>query len=169
MVRRYAGSIAAGALVTAALIYWMQLMIASGQFRAGTNPHPIIFVPQRIELPPPKRTEPRRPPPPQQTLSAEDLVRLTRILISPPTLTAIRLPPSIPDTPPGPPRPPVQLDGRQGNWISDSEYLLLSHLSPPYPQSAIQRNMEGHVVVRFTISAEGAVREPRIVESTALL
>ena len=37
-------------------------------------------------------------------------------------------------------------------------------MAPIYPQRAIDRGIEGYVIVEFTVTKTGAVRDPRVVE-----
>ena len=53
-----------------------------------------------------------------------------------------------------------------GFGISDSELMPIYKLAPVYPRSAAQRGLEGWVMVRFTVTAIGAVRDVEVVESS---
>lgn len=44
-------------------------------------------------------------------------------------------------------------------------YMPLETLIPVYPRNALQREIEGEVIVRFTISADGRVQEPQILHA----
>ena len=46
------------------------------------------------------------------------------------------------------------------------EYEPLVKVAPVYPESALADGLEGHVVVDYTISAEGAVEDARVAESS---
>ncbi len=45
------------------------------------------------------------------------------------------------------------------------EYLAASFVTPEYPEFAREQEIEGHVVVRFTITESGAVRDAVVVEA----
>ena len=53
-----------------------------------------------------------------------------------------------------------------GFGISDSELMPIYKIAPVYPRSAAQRGLEGWVMVRFTVTAIGAVRDVEVVESS---
>jgi protein TonB len=60
----------------------------------------------------------------------------------------------------------VRVDGRQGPWISDAGHSLLARIEPNYPHRALVRELEGSVIVEFTITRHGTVTDIRVVEST---
>lgn len=47
----------------------------------------------------------------------------------------------------------------------DGSYLPIVKVSPSYPQRALRRGIEGYVVVEFTVTANGSVKDPRVVEA----
>jgi len=47
---------------------------------------------------------------------------------------------------------------------ADGDYLPIVKVAPVYPQRAIERGIEGYVIVEFTVTKTGAVRDPRVVE-----
>jgi len=47
---------------------------------------------------------------------------------------------------------------------ADGDYLPIVKVAPVYPQRAIERGIEGYVIVEFTVTKTGAVRNPRVVE-----
>ena len=48
---------------------------------------------------------------------------------------------------------------------SDTDVLPLVRIPPDYPPRAVERGIEGWVIVRFTITATGAVKDPVIVDA----
>jgi protein TonB len=48
---------------------------------------------------------------------------------------------------------------------SDRDVIPLVRIEPEYPQRAAQRGLEGYVVVRFTITPAGTIKDPTVVES----
>lgn len=160
MLLRYATSIGAGAVVTAGLIFWMQLLIADGDVELPPRTSPPIWLVARIDPPTPPR-EPRKPPPPPEPQVAPPE---TNVVLKDPTTA--RVAPVRPATPPGPPSPSGGMGGRQGPWINDSGHMLLARIEPNYPQRALIQAIEGSVVVEFTITRMGTVTDIRIVEST---
>ncbi len=53
-----------------------------------------------------------------------------------------------------------------GFGVSDSELMPIYKIAPVYPRSAAQRGLEGWVMVRFTVTSIGAVRDVEVVESS---
>lgn len=159
MLLRYATSIGAGIVVTAGLIFWMQFMIADGDVELPPRTTPPVWLLTRVDPTPPP--EPRTPPAPPEPLTTPPT---TTFPVSDPTIA--RVAPVRPATPPGPPSPPGHMGGRPGPWIDDAGPMLLARIEPNYPQRALIHEIEGSVVVEFTITTIGTVTDVRIVEST---
>lgn len=51
------------------------------------------------------------------------------------------------------------------SFSSDGEYLPIVRVEPIYPTRAASRGIEGYVIVEFTVTANGSVRDPIIVEA----
>ena len=96
-------------------------------------------------------------------------------------------PPPTPDAPP-PDQPERQMDnmdmasgagfgvsapsvshdmdiGRDG-FFSDGEYMPIVQVAPNYPRRAQMRGLEGYVTLEFTVTRQGTVRDPRVIESS---
>lgn len=52
-----------------------------------------------------------------------------------------------------------------GGFSSDGEYLPIVKVQPQYPRRALSRGIEGYVIVEFTVTKSGAVRDPVVVEA----
>lgn len=59
----------------------------------------------------------------------------------------------------------VSLEGGLGLESGDGEYLPIVKVAPVYPRRALQRGIEGFVIVEFTVNTIGAVKEPFVVEA----
>ena len=57
--------------------------------------------------------------------------------------------------------------GGFGLAVSDGDYLPIVKVEPIYPRRAMSRGMSGHVIVEFTVTRTGTVRDPIVVESTS--
>ncbi len=68
-------------------------------------------------------------------------------------------------------RPQVSINLKNGVGLSpgDGEYLPIVKVAPVYPRSAQRRCLEGHVLVEFTVTKNGSVRDPNVVSSTSKL
>ncbi len=51
----------------------------------------------------------------------------------------------------------------------DGEYLPIVKIAPVYPRAAQRRCLEGHVIVAFTVTKNGSVKNPQVVSSTSTL
>lgn len=60
----------------------------------------------------------------------------------------------------------VNVDGG-GFGISDGEYLPIVKVAPVYPRRALSRGMTGWAIVEFTVTKEGTVIDPVVVENCA--
>lgn len=59
----------------------------------------------------------------------------------------------------------VSLDGGLALESGDGEYLPIVKVAPVYPRRALQRGIEGFVIVEFTVTKQGSVRDPIVVEA----
>jgi protein TonB len=47
---------------------------------------------------------------------------------------------------------------------ADGDYLPIVKVAPVYPRRAVDRGIEGYVIVEFTVTKTGSVKNPRVVE-----
>jgi len=63
----------------------------------------------------------------------------------------------------------VQVEAGLSNGLSldnaDGDYLPIVKVAPIYPRRAQSRGLEGYVVVEFTVTKNGSVRDPFVVEA----
>ena len=52
-----------------------------------------------------------------------------------------------------------------GGFGSDGEYLPIVKVQPQYPRRALSRGIEGYVIVEFTVTTNGSVKDPVVVEA----
>lgn len=55
--------------------------------------------------------------------------------------------------------------GGIGGFSSDGEYLPIVKVQPRYPSRALSRGIEGYVIVEFTVTKSGAVKDPVVIEA----
>ncbi len=145
--------------ITIGLFYVMQLLISMGSGR-GTDidkGRVIEFVrikrdsdlqERKRELPK-KEKPPEPPPPPDLQMSSPESADSGEMAIAAPSYDLN------PD-----------LGGLNlGTAPSDSDTIPLVRVPPQYPVRAAERGIEGYVVMRFTISAAGTVKDPVVVDS----
>jgi len=56
--------------------------------------------------------------------------------------------------------------GSGGFSASDGDYLPIVKVAPVYPRRALERGLEGYVVVEFTVTKNGTVTDIVVVETT---
>lgn len=148
--------------VTFALVYIMQFLIATGQ-KAITEDKSLNFlefvrvkqeeVVEAKQRKPEKPPEPEAPPPeaPRPQLDPTDAsinITNTAASISGADLGGI---------------------GGLGLGAADGEYLPIVKVAPIYPRRALQRGLEGYVIVEFTVTRQGTVKDVIVIESTSSL
>ncbi|GAB3105535.1 energy transducer TonB [Aestuariicella hydrocarbonica] len=52
-----------------------------------------------------------------------------------------------------------------GGFGSDGEYLPIVKVQPQYPRRALSRGIEGYVIVEFTVTTNGSVKDPVVVDA----
>lgn len=60
----------------------------------------------------------------------------------------------------------ISLDGGLALASGDGEYLPIVKVAAVYPRRALSRGIEGFVIVEFTVTKQGSVRDPQVVEAT---
>jgi periplasmic protein TonB len=160
MIPRYGISIGIAAAVTFALLFVMQLLIATGRGALIDERIPRVLDLVRIErteVVERKREKPDKPPEPQphpelpKTSSFDDLdARLAVSMVTPDIDAAAGA-------------------GALGFGISDGEYTPLFMVAPVYPPQALVRGIEGYVLLEFTVTRLGTTKDIRVVDSTSSL
>lgn len=52
-----------------------------------------------------------------------------------------------------------------GLQVTDGEYLPIVKVAPQYPRRALSRGIEGYAVIEYTVTKQGTVRDPKVIES----
>ncbi|QTH63039.1 energy transducer TonB [Psychrosphaera ytuae] len=159
MFVRLLTALALAAVVTVALLYGMQALIKSGD-SAITEPAQgsvLDFIRlkqeetvQKKERKPQKPPKPQEPPPPMdQPQMAPDTADASDAGFDFSADVAAD----------------VSLDGGLALESGDGEYLPIVKVQPVYPRRALQRGIEGYVIVEFTVDRTGAVKDPMVIEA----
>lgn len=160
MIARFGLAIAIGAAVTFGLLFVMQLMIATGRGaiteRRAINNIDFVRV-ERTETVRTDREKPQKPPEAQQQPDMPDQSNSDSFSNS----LAVSM--SAPNVGGG-----VSV-GSVGIGVSDGEYLPIVKVAPVYPSRALSRGLEGYVIVEYTVTETGSVRDPMVVESSSSL
>lgn len=159
MFKRYLIALAAAATITIGLLYGMQALIKSTGVELSEPPQGNVLdfvrlkqeeTVQKKERKPKKPPKPEEPPPPMEQ------------------------PQMAPDTASNDSSgfdfsADVAADVSIGKGLAlesgDGEYLPIVKVSPVYPRRALQRGIEGYVIVEFTVDKTGAVKNPIVVEA----
>ena len=155
MLTRISFGVGAGVVATALLFLLMQALIESDQrpYEELAMGAIVDFVPvvEDVDV----KRKPRRPNPPPE----------------PDEVPPDRPKPIVDDTETDlvteiePPKVERVVKAEGGRGYVDGEYLPLVKVRPRYPSRAASRGIEGYVLLRFTVTGTGAVRDPVVVES----
>ena len=155
---RLATGIVLGLAVTAGLFWMMQYLIdtADRELNEGASGHLVDFVRlkrdeniERRQLKPKKPPVPDTPPPQPPTPQLENLnPNAEKIAIS-----AV------------PVETDIEMSGGFSLGVGEGDYLPIVKVAPIYPQRALSRGIEGFCVVQYTVTRQGTIRDPVIVES----
>jgi len=159
---RFAIAGVTGLVVTFALLWFMQILIATGK-EAITNRGDFRFVDfvrikrdevvnldeDKPEKPPePEQQPPETPPPQVDQLDTSNTVNISF------TRT----------------RTGINLDPTRGNFaVVDGDYLPIVKITPIYPRRALARGLEGYCLLEFTVTKTGTVRDARAIECSSSL
>lgn len=156
MLRRYVQGIGLGAVITLGLFYLMQSFIHTdgSAFSDAPEGRLLDFVRVRDEAEISSRNRKlKRPPPPDEI---------------PPELPKPEFNDDIQSL--GADIGAVDINARVNagfgmGFINDGEYLPIVKVAPIYPRRAQTRGIEGYVLLEFTVTSAGTVRDPFVVES----
>jgi protein TonB len=160
MIRRYVAALGVAAVVTFGLFFLMQSLIAVSAVGdlAAVSGRVVDFVRIKKESDIetkkrrlPKRAEPLKPPPPPD-LDLSKAPKPQRADLGAATLVAV---PTL-DLARGP---------GLGAAASDADIVPLVRIEPRYPDRALSRGTEGWVLLEFTITPAGTVRDITVVDS----
>ena len=178
-------SFAAACLMALALFALMLSMVAPPRSKAIDEPVSVAnFVRldgdtsstatrTRQQAPQPPQPKTPQPPTPPTPVAATPSANLPSLDLALPSLNSNVSVASAP-TPslagltagaaPSAPSDPVESAGQPGG--PESEVMPLNDISPEYPRFALQRGIEGHVKLAFTINRAGNVENIRVVEAS---
>ena len=146
-----------GLAVTAALFWTMQYLIetADRELNEGGAGNLVDFVRlkrdesiQRRQLKPKKPPPPDTPPPQPPTPQLENLnPNAEKIAISA-----------------APVETDIEMSGGFSLGVGEGDYLPIVKVAPIYPQRALSRGIEGFCVVQYTVTKQGTIRDPFVIE-----
>ncbi len=162
MISRVGTSILLGGAITWGLLGVMQVLIATGK-GALTDTEATHFV-DFVRVKPEetleqKQRKPKKPPQPEQPPPDMPQPQQDAVDPSADAISVAQVPVSA----------EMDIPSSFGLAVSDGDYLPIVKVAPVYPRRALQRGIEGHVIVEFTVTRQGTVRDPFVVESTSSL
>lgn len=157
---RFAIAGVTGLVVTFALLWVMQILIATGK-DALTNKRDFRFVGfvriKRDEVVNLDEDKPEKPPEPEQQPPDMPQPELDQLNTSDTVNISFS-------------RTGIELDPTRGNFsIVDGDYLPIVKVAPIYPRRAQTRGLEGYCLLEFTVTRTGTVRDARAIECTSSL
>jgi len=146
-----------GVAITAGLFWMMQYLIetADRELNEGSAGNIVDFVRlkrneqiERRQLKPKKPPPPDAPPPQPPTPQLENLdPNAEKIAIS-----AV------------PVETDIEMSGGFSLGVGEGDYLPIVKVAPIYPQRALSRSIEGYCVVQYTVTRQGTIKDPFVVE-----
>ena len=155
-LQRYAFVPSTAAAVTFGLFYLMQSLVMTDEITLSDVTKPLRFVDiiQDVESTPPPRKINRliKPEPPEELPP----------IVEPPTVIKGQGP-NLPVS-----RPPIPVVPRplgQNLKLFDGERVPIVRVTPKYPERALQRSIEGWVMLGFTVDQYGTVIDPVVIQA----
>lgn len=147
-----------GFAVTLFLFWLMQYMIetADRSLDEGARGSLVDFVRvQRDESIQRRQLKPKKPPPPEDAPPQPPTPQLDSL---DPTAETIAIAP-VPVT------TDIEMSGGFSLGVGEGDYLPIVKVAPIYPQRALTRGIEGYCVVEYTVTRQGTIRDPVVLES----
>jgi len=147
-----------GLAVTAALFWVMQYMIETTdrQLDETGSAHLVDFVRlKRDETVHRRELKPRKPPPPQEP---PDLPSTPQLESLQPNAGTIPISAAAVET-------DIEISGAGFSLgVGEGDYLPIVKVAPIYPQRALAHGIEGYCVVQYTVTRQGTIRDPLVIE-----
>ncbi len=146
-----------GLAITAGLFWMMQYMIetADRTLNESSSTNIVDFVRlkrneqiERRQRKPEKPPEPEDPPPEPPAPQMDNLNPNAEKI-------AVSAPPAETD---------IEMTGGFSLGVGEGDYLPIVKVAPIYPQRALARGLEGFCVVQYTVTKNGTIRDPFVVE-----
>jgi len=155
---RVIAGIVFGLAITAALFWVMPYMIETtdGQLDESGSTMLVDFVRlRRDEAVHRRELKPRKPPPPQSPPPLPSPPQFESLNPNVETI-AISATPAETD---------IELSGAGFSLgVGEGDYLPIVKVAPIYPQRALLRGIEGYCVVQYTVTRQGKIRDPFVIE-----
>jgi protein TonB len=159
VVIRYSSALVFAAVITFSLFFIMQYLIVS-----SNNPldddvagYIVDFVQlEREEIVQTKKSKPKKPPPPESPPPEPPAPKLDKAKPNADIIEIAAVPVTTDIE--------ISTSGFSLN-TGDSEYLPLVKIQPIYPRRALARGIEGYVILEFTVTRQGTVKDIKVIKS----
>jgi protein TonB len=144
--------------ITLFLFWLMQYMIetADRTLDEGSRGSLVDFVRiQRDETIQRRQLKPKKPPPPESAPPQPPTPQLENL---DPTAEKIAISAV-------PVQTEIEMSGGFSLGVGEGDYLPIVKVAPIYPQRALSRGIQGFCVVQYTVTRQGTIREPFVIES----
>ncbi|MDV6315692.1 energy transducer TonB [Idiomarina sp. HP20-50] len=157
---RFLAALLVAAFVTIGLFYLMQSLISGGEGAMSEPPQGSVLdfvrAPEQEQVQE-KERKPERPPEPEEPPEQLPQPQMNNDVVNADAGSGYNF------------SADVSSGADIGNGLSlqasDGEYLPIVKVQAAYPRRALQRGIEGYVVVEFTVTKQGSVRNPVVVEA----
>ncbi|MBT8063033.1 MAG: energy transducer TonB [Xanthomonadales bacterium] len=146
-----------GLVITLFLFWFMQYMIetADRTLDEGSRGSLVDFVRvQRDEAIERRQLKPKKPPPPDAPPPQPPTPQLDNLDPTAEKIAISAVPVST----------EIEMTGGFSLGVGEGDYLPIVKVAPIYPQRALTRGVEGFCVVEYTVTRQGTIREPFVVE-----
>jgi protein TonB len=150
--------IAVALMVTAGLFWMMQYLIeiADRELNEGDAGHLVDFVRlKRDETIERRQLKPKKPPPPESAPPQPPTPQLENLNPNAEKIAISAVPVET----------DIEMSGGFSLGVGEGDYLPIVKVAPIYPQRALSRSIEGYCVVQYTVTRQGTIRDPFVVES----
>jgi len=150
--------IAVGLMVTAGLFWMMQYLIeiADRELHEGDSGHLVDFVRlKRDESIERRQLKPKKPPPPESAPPQPPTPQLENLNPNAEKIAISAVPVET----------DIEMSGGFSLGVGEGDYLPIVKVAPIYPQRALSRSIEGYCVVQYTVTRQGTIKNPFVVES----
>ena len=155
---RWSSAIVVASLATFAVFWMMQTLISSGnsvvneesfgrliEFVDVSQDEDVQTKQRKVNKPPAPPVEPPKPDIPKPSIQAQSANEFD--------LGAIDL------------SADLTIDAGLAGSGGDGDFLPIVKVAPQYPRRALQKGIEGHVTVEFTVTVLGTVIDPRVIDA----
>ena len=154
--RRYIYTQVGAMVVTFVLFLVMQGFLATGfDLNAPQDYRSVNFI--RVKQDTDLQLRKIKPPNPEEPVEEPDPVQLESKAFQAPVDSFDMSKVSV--------KPSFTIEPGSGFGSGDGDFLPMVKVPPQYPRKALRSGVEGYVVVSFTVTTDGTVRSPKVVDA----